>query len=880
MNKKLDILKKFISTQGYKRNSPDVNNPVNVIPSNQITMKGVDFPVKGVDNLGNEQIMYPNGEYSFPGEYVVETPMMQGGGAPITYVGNRNDPRLRAYNDSMILHNAGNHLALISRIPGMTVEKYDDAMLEEDKTATPSFNRLKEFNATPPIPLFTSYINLPSSSSSAVPSGYHVWKKPVSPIKYADPKIVEKQKLLKEAGLYTGALDGIWGKKSEAAWLTYNTPKEEVKPTPPTSNTKIRAIPYSKIYNKAHPTDGENAYYADYKKNKSEQYKTYNAVTLSDGTVISYDEYEKKYPQLQDGGPYTEAQKIQSGWLDKFENSPEVFRGKDLKPVTIKAKKPLWANLEEKYTNEELAKLNANKNWGAPTKLGDVVERRAATNAARDLIAQKYPNLEKDIKKNRVATLNKMLPKERELIERSDYASKIATTYGDDFRQGVTDFSELLTPAGWSDGDKRIYDPSRMTQEEANNSSSWDMLAPLSVPSKVVQSMYKPGYTMADALSGKKNNADGFEDIVTDLAAWTGVGAGIRGAKLAGKVVTPIMYDLSKSKNIREAIGSFIGIPPERTLARLPQSELKIYRQVQDIGRMRAINNDIYEQYRYALTNNIPENHLQQIFGKSKSEIETAIQNQGVDIKPRETINLQRSPRRVPSTSIGSDYDNINIRDNSILTEIERYLNNSADRTEFNLDNILIPGRTRPQRTIKQTAYEDVKDIYRHMKDFKTDIRDVVLNKIVSKYPTVDQDVIQNVPELSLSGSRSLKGVSNKVNYSMRSDLKTGDVFTGSLNTSHSSYLPQLKQVFKFTDGDPVFLGYNPMNELGFLSDYNYSKKDIGKYLNTEIDLQIKRGVIPSNIQRPYIKNHSLLLPQYGIKKKQNGGEWLNKYEQ
>ena len=31
----------------------------------------------------------------------------------------------------------------------------------------------------------------------------------------------------------------------------------------------------------------------------------------------------------------------------------------NLKPVTIKAKKPLWANLEEKYTNEELAKLNA-----------------------------------------------------------------------------------------------------------------------------------------------------------------------------------------------------------------------------------------------------------------------------------------------------------------------------------------------------------------------------------------------------------------------------------------------------------------------------------------------------------------------------------------
>ena len=74
------ILMKFISTQGYKNTSPDVNNPVNVIPSNRITMKDVDFPVKGVDNLGNEQVMMPGGEYLFGGDYVIETPMKASGG--------------------------------------------------------------------------------------------------------------------------------------------------------------------------------------------------------------------------------------------------------------------------------------------------------------------------------------------------------------------------------------------------------------------------------------------------------------------------------------------------------------------------------------------------------------------------------------------------------------------------------------------------------------------------------------------------------------------------------------------------------------------------------------------------------------------------------
>ena len=41
------------SIEGYKRNSPDVGKEVNVIPSGDITMKGVDFKVKGTDNLGN-----------------------------------------------------------------------------------------------------------------------------------------------------------------------------------------------------------------------------------------------------------------------------------------------------------------------------------------------------------------------------------------------------------------------------------------------------------------------------------------------------------------------------------------------------------------------------------------------------------------------------------------------------------------------------------------------------------------------------------------------------------------------------------------------------------------------------------------------------------
>ena len=64
-----------VSTTGYKRDSADVNEDELLIPSGEITMKGVDFPVKGEDNLGNVKMMQPGKDYSFPGSKVLETPV-------------------------------------------------------------------------------------------------------------------------------------------------------------------------------------------------------------------------------------------------------------------------------------------------------------------------------------------------------------------------------------------------------------------------------------------------------------------------------------------------------------------------------------------------------------------------------------------------------------------------------------------------------------------------------------------------------------------------------------------------------------------------------------------------------------------------------------
>jgi len=64
------------SKKGYLRNSPDVNKPQNIIQGGNITMKGVDFKVHGVDNNGYAKIMTPGHDYNFPNaKYVTETPI-------------------------------------------------------------------------------------------------------------------------------------------------------------------------------------------------------------------------------------------------------------------------------------------------------------------------------------------------------------------------------------------------------------------------------------------------------------------------------------------------------------------------------------------------------------------------------------------------------------------------------------------------------------------------------------------------------------------------------------------------------------------------------------------------------------------------------------
>jgi hypothetical protein len=81
----LDFKPKSISKKGKEVIKDDMgqwNHPgeITEIGSNQITMQGVPYPVLGISDTGDTQMMYPNQEYQYMGDSVTEYPIMQNGG--------------------------------------------------------------------------------------------------------------------------------------------------------------------------------------------------------------------------------------------------------------------------------------------------------------------------------------------------------------------------------------------------------------------------------------------------------------------------------------------------------------------------------------------------------------------------------------------------------------------------------------------------------------------------------------------------------------------------------------------------------------------------------------------------------------------------------
>jgi hypothetical protein len=150
---------------------------ITTIPSNEITMQGVPYPVLGISDIGDVQMMYPGEDYTFDGETVTEYPIAQRGKTLPTvnikkqpiYVDNPNDPRLKAYQDSLQVYNSSKfvkeHPLTGNYIPGKEDEKQMNINIDKK-----NINKYKPKLET----TYTGY--------------YYNYKKPVQPVEYRKPQ--------------------------------------------------------------------------------------------------------------------------------------------------------------------------------------------------------------------------------------------------------------------------------------------------------------------------------------------------------------------------------------------------------------------------------------------------------------------------------------------------------------------------------------------------------------------------------------------------------------------------------------------------------------------------------------------------------------------
>ena len=235
-----------------------------------------------------------------------------------------------------------------------------------------------------------------------------------------------------------------------------------------------------------------------------------------DGRIYTVDRKSKEYKDLYD-----------SGKLLGYDRVNDLYIAPDLGGATIKATKPQWMKdkeaLEKEYSKDWYIDNNLPKfsrsigvspnNMGGNQKGYD----EYINNKLAESILKRNPNFDKDYSNNRLKTLSNYSQKELEIIKNSNLSYKVEPSIWSKFEQGLLSVGNAGSPV--------TFKNENLTQKEAKKEDNpLNILQPLSVPSKMVQSVYKKDYSLKDALKGKQNNAGIVEDIVTDPLNLVGAG--------------------------------------------------------------------------------------------------------------------------------------------------------------------------------------------------------------------------------------------------------------------------------------------------------------------------------------------------------------------
>lgn len=217
-----------------------------------------------------------------------------------------------------------------------------------------------------------------------------------------------------------------------------------------------------------------------------------------------------------------------SGHLTSYDDKTNTYYATPLKEVTITAEAPQWLKnkrqFEKEYTKDKFidetmpkfsrsmgissTNMNPNNVKEYDSRINDKVVEN---------IFKRNPTFDTDYSNDRLEALQGFSQKELELIKNSKYASKIEPSIWSKFEQGLLSVGNAGSPVTFKN-------PSLSQEEAKKENNPLNILQPLSVPSKMVQSAYKDNYSFKDALSGKQNNASVGEDLITDPLNLVGLG--------------------------------------------------------------------------------------------------------------------------------------------------------------------------------------------------------------------------------------------------------------------------------------------------------------------------------------------------------------------
>lgn len=265
-----------------------------------------------------------------------------------------------------------------------------------------------------------------------------------------------------------------------------------------------------------------------------------------EGVIKDYDVRSKDYKDLYD-----------SGHLTAYDDKTNTYLATPLKEFTVTTDAPQWLKekraAEKGYTKQQFAKDYLPKWAGSVGESWDnlsVSSQKEYDSRINDKVAENllksrpYEGLD-----NRQQWLSKFTTKEKDIIGKSSYKSSLE-------EGGLQKFENFAL--GLNTSGNNFKSPGTSEEEASKDKANpLNLLQPLSVPTKIVQSTYKKDYSFTDALKGKQNNANVGEDILTDPLNLVGLGIWNKLSKA------------NKFKNLDEAYQSIKGLGKEEGLSKL-----------------------------------------------------------------------------------------------------------------------------------------------------------------------------------------------------------------------------------------------------------------------------------------------------------------------